>query len=605
MADSQVNIVFNADTAQMTQAFAKLNSELASSSGGATAAIAGLRQEGTKAATSTVNWTQVAKDHAAAQEFMAGKVGKTAADFKAATAEQRAASVATREATAAGESFGSLSFSSLVGRLTGVSAAFELVRLAAEGVKFAVGSSMELESADVRFKSLAGNTQAATKTFEGMKDVADDTQTNVVELSKAGITLLEAGVPMDKINEKLEVMGKQARIAGENVQDVANVQLRLSRGEVSARDLSTISRVTGDETGKLQAQYKDISVTIPLIAKEMERTQRASERTRQDHDKIAVRLEQDNDLLATQAMHDRDLADSRSRQDFDRSESRSEENRDLRERRQIEDWQGSLALGQMVRGGPIGPRFPGGFTPDEGPIQQETHSKFGKGGYIIEGSFERKAREEANRVGFAKEDRAREDRDKEEKRVREDRDQKADRSREDRDTVAERSRAVVNLAAGRGRADSGTQMQRDQEDERNALELRKEREKAQLIEDARNQLAGESDTPVWDAVQRESNYQAYQRTAQGKADLGVYQATKLAQGAGSALGEAVGSEAAGAQAQGEGITADADWFRNLMHMAPTKAQQLGMSEESAKLLIQNTGTASKHLEDLLKVFSTS
>jgi hypothetical protein len=605
MADGQVNIVFNADTSQMTQAFAKVNSELASSSGGATSAIAGLRQEGTKAATSTVNWTQVAKDHAAAQEFMAGKVGKTAADFKAATAEQRAASVATREATTAGESFGSLSFGSLVGRLTGVSAAFELVRLAAEGVKFAVGSSMELESADVRFKSLAGNTQAATKTFEGMKDVADDTQTNVVELSKAGITLLEAGVPMDKINEKLEVMGKQARIAGENVQDVANVQLRLSRGEVSARDLSTISRVTGDETGKLQAQYKDISVTIPLIAKEMERTQRATERTRQDHDKIAVRLEQDNDLLATQKMHDRDLADSRSRQDLDRSESRSEQYRDVQERRTIEDWQGRLAEGQTARGGPIGPRFPGGFTPDEGPIQQETYSKFGKGGYVIEGSFERKQREEANRVGFAKEDRAREDRNIDEKRVREDRDQKADRSREDADTREERARAVVNLAAGRGRADSGTELQRANEDERNALELRKEREKAQLIEDARNQLAGESDTPVWDAVQRENNYQAYQRTAQGQADAAGYQATKLAQNAGSALGEGVASESAGAKAQGEGITADADWFRNLMHMAPTKAQQLGMSEQSAKLLIQNTGAASDHLKDLLQVFSTS
>ena len=56
-------------------------------------------RSGSKAAAQTVNRTQLAKEHAAAQEFMAGKVGKTAANFKAATAEQRAASVATQELT--------------------------------------------------------------------------------------------------------------------------------------------------------------------------------------------------------------------------------------------------------------------------------------------------------------------------------------------------------------------------------------------------------------------------------------------------------------------------------------------------------------------------
>ncbi len=73
---------------------------------------------------------------------------------------------------------------------------------------------MALETASVRFMNLAGNTIAATKAFEGLKAVAKETNTNIVELSEGANTMLEAGIPMSKIDDVMRSTAERARIAG-------------------------------------------------------------------------------------------------------------------------------------------------------------------------------------------------------------------------------------------------------------------------------------------------------------------------------------------------------------------------------------------------------
>lgn len=365
--DAQVNIVFTADTSQMTSAFAKLNGELSSvSSGGATSSMAAWRKETglTEQATIGANRTMAT---------FGGTVGKTATDFKPATAEMRAASIATGEMGAKAEAAGG-SMGKMVIQAGLLYAGYRLLREAGEAVKYVVTQSMSLETAEVRFKNLAGNTDEAREAFEGLKTVAKETNTNIVELAPAANTLLEAGVPMNKLDEAMRGVADRARVAGSTVAEMSEIVLRANtRGEVSGRELAMIAKVTGDETGRLAAEYQDMSITIPQMVKDMERFQRATEQARQDADRMASRQTQDANLAASR----------------NRAEGR--------------------------------PATPGGFVPDKGPEGEEgTHTKFGKSGRVIEGSIERAAREEANRQGFAKEDRAREDKDRAESRARED-----------------------------------------------------------------------------------------------------------------------------------------------------------------------------------------
>ena len=492
------------------------------------------RKEAGLSSDMTVNWTKVTRESAQAQEFMSGKVGKTAADFKPATAAMREASVATKDVGLDAKRTGGF-MEGFAGRLIGVTAAFKVLRYAAEAVKYVIGSSMDLESADVRFKSLAGNTQAATTAFAGMSQVADDTTTSVVELSKAGITLLEAGVPMEKINDELEVMAKDAHIAGENLQEVANIQLRLSRGEVGARDLAAISRLTGDETGRLQAQYKDISVTIPLIAKEMERVQRATERARADTDLIAERTRQDADLWAARDMQDRNLQASRTRQD---SDLRLSAQTSFIEKHG--DAKGIAEAFQRASGQGQAPYIavPGMEGVSGGGQKQESilWKQLQEGVKQIGKEEELSSGEMAGLVqkGFFSNDELM----AASGRRRAATETGEDRARSDKDTGQERERADTNTEAGRTKADKATDMQIENEGLRGNLELRKEREKQQLIDDARNQLAGTSDTPVWDAVQRDRNYHAYQQTTQGMADKAGYEVQKAASHVGTDINSA-------------------------------------------------------------------
>jgi hypothetical protein len=141
---------------------------------------------------------------------------------------------------------------------------------------------------------------------------------SVADLVKTSTTLLEAGVKMEDIPKTITRMGEAARFANIELEESANALLRASRGEVGARDITTATRLSGDESGRLQATYKDISVTIPNMAKEMERTQRATERTRQDADRLATRTTQDTNLIATRSTADLDKMITRATSDLDK-----------------------------------------------------------------------------------------------------------------------------------------------------------------------------------------------------------------------------------------------------------------------------------------------
>jgi hypothetical protein len=488
-------------------------------------AFAKLRSEVAQASNMTVNWSKLTRESANAQEFMAGKVGKTAADFKPATAAMREASVATKGVGLDAESTGGR-LEQFAGRLVGVTAAFEVLRYAAEAVKYVITESMELESTEVRFKSLAGNTDASSKAFEGLKQAADDTNMSVADLAKSSDTLLEAGVKMADIPETITRMGQASKVANVDLQESANALLRASRGEVGARDITTATRLAGDETGRLQAQYKDISVTIPNIAKEMERTQRATERTRQDSDRLATRTTQDVNLVATRSTADLDRLITRATSDLDKL---------LGAQSSFGEAHGGEATFNAFRGVGGGKQGPSARANAELMKElREGTAQIGKeegvDAMALVRSGEIKMGEVIQAYG----------------RAHEAEETAASRGREDKDLGAARGREDIDTKAARGREDVGTAMSRENEDLRANLELRKEREKLQLADDVRNELEGISDSPVWAAVTLQRNYQVYKHTARGQLDTKAHEVQREASHVGDAARSAADIDAGSA-----------------------------------------------------------
>jgi hypothetical protein len=519
--DNTVDIVFQAeDNASAT--FSKVNNELAGVQAKAAESNAAWRKEAGLSSDMTVNWTKLTRESAQAQEFMSGKVGKTAADFGPATAAMREASVATKGVGEASQSSGGF-MESFAGRLVGVTAAFEVLRYAAEAVKYVVTESMDLESAEVRFKSLAGNTDAATTAFEGLGKASDDTNMSVADLAKTSDTLLEAGVKMEDIPATITRMGQAAKVSNIDLQESANALLRASRGEVGARDITTATRLAGDETGRLQAQYKDISVTIPNIAKEMERTQQATARTRQDADRLATRTTQDANLVAARSITDLDKLITRATSDLDKLTG------------------AQSSFGEAHGGEATFNKFRGLSGGTEGPSARanaeltkelrEGTAQIGKEEGVDAMALVRSGEIKMNEVIQAY------------GRSHAEEETKAARGREDANLGASRGREDVDTKAARGREDAGTAISRENADLKANLELRREREKMQLATDVTNELQGITDSPVWAAVNLQRNYQAHKDTVKGQAETAAHVAQREASHVGSAARSAADIDA--------------------------------------------------------------
>ena len=263
MPDNLVKVVFEADTSQLKQAFASVNGEVSNVS-----AMAAWRKETGLSEQATIGATTGLTNFRTA-------IGKTAADFKPATEEMRKASVATEETGRNVEGLGI--------KITFLYMGYRLLREAMQAVKYALTESAQFEETAVRFKNLAGNTEAATKAFDGLSAVAKETAINVVELSAGATEMLEAGVKMKDIPDVMRSIGKEANITGHAVSEFTDIYLRAAtRGEVSGRQLAMISEITGDQTHKLADEYQDMTITLPLLATQAERLAKAAERTRAD-----------------------------------------------------------------------------------------------------------------------------------------------------------------------------------------------------------------------------------------------------------------------------------------------------------------------------------
>jgi hypothetical protein len=188
MPDTEVNVVFSAETSQMTQAFSKLNSELESG------------------ATHTVNWTNIQKQNAQAAEFMSQANYKTAASFKPATAEMRGASVAVEDLGKKG--------SSGLGAFRGTMRAlrfdiFEVV--AALGIM--VKAIDEAGKAEASQRHLAN--QGISAGASGQLSTAARVENfEPHQYDDAAISLKVAGVAADDLVNDVTELGKASRISG-------------------------------------------------------------------------------------------------------------------------------------------------------------------------------------------------------------------------------------------------------------------------------------------------------------------------------------------------------------------------------------------------------
>jgi hypothetical protein len=482
MPDNVVKIEFQADDASTTAAFSRLNSEVNSLGGAgmgkAQSAMADWRKETGLAEVATMGTSNALVN-------LSSKVGKTAADFRPATAAQREASVASREA---GDGF-----DRLAGQVVALGLAYKVAQVAIAATKYVIGSQMKFESAAVRFKNLAGNTKEAAADLETLKAVSKDTNTNVVELLAADTTLREAGRSGLSTHDDMEALAKNARSAGTEVGQLADAYLRLGRGEVSGRDLAMVIKLTGDESGKLQSEFREMSVTIPRMAKDMEVFQRATERSRQDADRLATRSTQDANLAVSRQTHDRDLKLS-AQTSFGEAHG------------------GADIFKAFQQGGSVSnlPGMHGG----QGAIQavmaqlREGVSQIGK----EEGLASEDTMQLVRSGAIGNEELL----------------QAGGRAREARETKAARGREDTDTSAARGREDAGTTMSRANEDERTNLELRKEFLKKDLIERAQQGLLGAS--PDID-----KKYANYANTTQGRADAASLEVKTAAQGAGDGL----------------------------------------------------------------------
>jgi hypothetical protein len=567
MAENVVKIEIQADDSSATSAFSRLNSEVSNLGGAGMGKAQSAMSEWRKETGLSEQATMGASREMA---NLSTRVGKTAADFRPATAEMRAASVATKEVGEAASSSGGF-MESFAGRLVGVGAAFEVLRLGAEAIKYVITESMDLESTEVRFKSLAGNTQEAATAFEGLKQAADDTQTPVAELGKASITLSEAGVKMKDIPETITQMGKAAKFTNEDLEATANALLRTSRGEVGPRDIATATRLAGDETGRLQDMYKDISITIPNIAKGMEQTQRATERTRQDADRLATRATQAANLAVTRGQHDRDLKLS-AETSFGEAHGGADIFKAFQTGGTVSSLEGMHGGGQAAIQAVM-------TQLREGVAQIGKEQGVDAMQLVREGVI---GNDEVLAAGG--------------------------RSREARETASARGREDTDLSAAYGREDAGTAESRKNQDERTALEFRKEKERLQLVREVRLELMGDPDSEI-SKIDTQRKYGAWQATAEGQLDKAKYGVQKDASHVGSdyQYGADIDANAAGFEtfpwSPKTGATDDSKWLNNLNQMAPGKAQQLGMSEESAKLLIKNTAETNGKMQALLEVFN--
>jgi hypothetical protein len=239
MADALVNVVFQADTSQMTAAFAKVNSELSSvASSGGTSAMSAWRKETGLAEQATIDVNRRLLT-------LGGTVGKTAADFKPATAAMRQASVAGGELSGATERATS-SFDGMVNRMATRLLIFGAISEALRGIGAAAKESMSFETAQVQFANLSNNRGTVGQDWSKLRSISTQTSIPTPELAKASLDLQKSGESSHDAGAELVNLAKYADISGQSVESLAAKMGKLKWEHGTIEDAAELAQLTGD-----------------------------------------------------------------------------------------------------------------------------------------------------------------------------------------------------------------------------------------------------------------------------------------------------------------------------------------------------------------------
>jgi hypothetical protein len=202
--------------------------------------------------TTTVNWTQLAKDRAAAEAFMRGSVGKTAADFKPATDAQRAASVATEEASGRAEK-------SLARQLGGVRSLYSNVLMVA-GAVYSLAKAWEAAAqAEAASRHLSAQTSPTIAKEIGA--AAKSLNYSPAEYQGLALPLKVAGIHANNLKEMVTRIGEASRVSGVPVQALEQMIEKVQTGgHATWDDMKTLTLATDGATQHLADTFRTMAV---------------------------------------------------------------------------------------------------------------------------------------------------------------------------------------------------------------------------------------------------------------------------------------------------------------------------------------------------------
>jgi hypothetical protein len=272
MPDNLVNIVFQADTAQLTQAFAKVEAGLAETK----AAASSFTAEGSAASAMTVNWTRIAKQNAEAHEFMRGTIGKTAADFKPATAAMRAASVAEVEVAQGAEQIAE-STGRAAGGTRGLTSQLRAMRfdviLVTAAIAGAVKAFQEFateQTADRQLKGILGSSKEATQAMSDLAKSADSENFKASEYDNVAKSLKIAGIQTKDVAADVKALGEWSRSSNVPLATLAKQLAETTAHSVgSLADMEIITEASLGTTQKLTDAYREIPFALEMASREL------------------------------------------------------------------------------------------------------------------------------------------------------------------------------------------------------------------------------------------------------------------------------------------------------------------------------------------------
>ena len=252
--DNTVKIDFVADTSSMTSAFSQVNSELAASQAKGSESMAAWRKETGLAAQPVIDLNRQMvqlRDHA----------GKTAADFKPATAEMRAASVAAEDLGKKG--------ASSIGAFRGTMRALRFDIFEVVAVLGIMAKAMEEAAKSEASQRHAGQQGISNVSVIKLEGAARAENFEPHQYDDAAISLKVAGMAEGDLTENVKQLGIASRITGEPfeklVETAAAMTEELETGGIpSLSQMTTLTVASSGATQELTDEYRELERTLKL-----------------------------------------------------------------------------------------------------------------------------------------------------------------------------------------------------------------------------------------------------------------------------------------------------------------------------------------------------